>query len=80
MGRSSFAHHAHHLTRTAAQPLAPSANDTFRVGSRRWFLQTGVAGAAGVSLADSLRHSAQAVSLSDANASTAAIDREPCRP
>ncbi|HYI65857.1 MAG TPA: ABC transporter permease subunit [Candidatus Limnocylindrales bacterium] len=28
----------------------PSAGDTIRVGSRRWFLQTGMAGMAGLSL------------------------------
>lgn len=60
MGRSSSAHDVQHLVRTAAQPLAPPANDTIRIGSRRWFLQTGSAGLAGVSLAESLRQSARA--------------------
>jgi hypothetical protein len=31
-------------------PFAPPAQDTIRIGSRRWFLQTGLAGVAGVSL------------------------------
>lgn len=34
--------------------MAPAA-DTLRVGSRRWFLQTGLAGMAGVTLADACR-------------------------
>jgi len=35
--------------RSSVRPLAP-LNDLIRVGSRRWFLQTGVAGVAGLSL------------------------------
>ena len=35
--------------------MLPPAGDLLRVGSRRWFLQTGLAGLAGVSLADTLR-------------------------
>jgi hypothetical protein len=38
----------------------PPAADLIRVGSRRWFLQTGVAGLAGVGLADFLRSQALA--------------------
>jgi uncharacterized protein (DUF1501 family) len=36
-------------------PLQPAAADLIRVGSRRWFLQTGLAGLAGLSLPDLLR-------------------------
>ncbi|MBX7166590.1 MAG: DUF1501 domain-containing protein [Pirellulales bacterium] len=35
--------------------LAPPPHDLIRVGSRRWFLQTGLAGLAGLSAADALR-------------------------
>ncbi|MCE9561754.1 MAG: DUF1501 domain-containing protein [Planctomycetes bacterium] len=35
--------------------LLPPGRDLIRVGSRRWFLQTGLAGFAGLSLADTLR-------------------------
>jgi hypothetical protein len=52
-------HNAHHVRRTAAHPRASAPSDLIRVG-RRWFLQTGVAGIAGVSLADTLRLSATA--------------------
>src|SRR5437667_6591498 len=39
--------------------LQPPATDLIRVGSRRWFLQTGLAGLAGLSLPDLLRCRAQ---------------------
>ncbi|MFO0875900.1 MAG: DUF1501 domain-containing protein [Gemmataceae bacterium] len=35
--------------------VVPPATDMLRVGSRRWFLQTGLAGLAGLTLADTLR-------------------------
>ncbi|MBI3838032.1 MAG: DUF1501 domain-containing protein [Planctomycetia bacterium] len=38
--------------------MLPRGGDLIRVGSRRWFLQTGLAGLAGLSLADTLRLSA----------------------
>jgi len=38
----------------------PQGDDLIRVGSRRWFLQTGVAGLGGLSLADLLRCEARA--------------------
>jgi hypothetical protein len=40
--------------------LAPAARDLVKVGSRRWFLQLGMAGMAGLSLPDALRLSASA--------------------
>jgi hypothetical protein len=40
--------------------LQPVATDTVRVGSRRWLLQTGLAGIAGLSAADILREQARA--------------------
>jgi hypothetical protein len=48
-------HDLDHLERQHANPMLPPAGDLLRVGSRRWFLQTGLAGLAGVSLADTLR-------------------------
>jgi hypothetical protein len=45
-------HHSEHVARS---PLQPAASDLIRVGSRRWFLQTGLAGPAGLSLPDLLR-------------------------
>jgi Protein of unknown function (DUF1501) len=43
-------HKTHHVCSTLESPLRPSARDLIRVGSRRWFLQTGLAGVAGLSL------------------------------
>jgi hypothetical protein len=48
-------HAAHHRTSASGNPLCPPPWDLLRVGSRRWFLQTGLAGLAGLSLADTLR-------------------------
>src|SRR5579872_970592 len=49
------AHRAEHQGAAAHAPLQPPAADLLRVGSRRWFLQTGLAGLAGLSLPDLLR-------------------------
>jgi uncharacterized protein (DUF1501 family) len=43
-------HHVAHVHRTQVSPFAPPACDTIRIGSRRWFLQTGLAGMGGVTL------------------------------
>src|SRR3954471_24491245 len=43
---------------SAVRSLLPPGRDLIRVGSRRWFLQTGLAGFAGLTLADTLRASA----------------------
>ncbi|HVK16950.1 MAG TPA: DUF1501 domain-containing protein [Fimbriiglobus sp.] len=48
-------HTASHAADTTANSLLPAARDLVRVGGRRWFLQTGLAGFAGLSLADVLR-------------------------
>jgi hypothetical protein len=48
-------HDAEHKGRTAGNPLWSPASDLLRVGSRRWFLQTGLAGFAGLSLSQTLR-------------------------
>jgi hypothetical protein len=51
--------------RHAACPFVPPGQDLIRVGSRRWFLQTGLAGFAGLSLADSLKAAASKPSSRD---------------
>ena len=53
-------HDAEHASAALRARLQPSARDLIRVGSRRWFLQAGLAGVAGVSMADVLRLRAQA--------------------
>lgn len=53
-------HQGEHERGTAGSRLQPPGRDLLRVGSRRWFLQTGLAGLAGVSLADTLRLQAAA--------------------
>ena len=50
-----------HCVATHRMPLAPPRADTIRIGSRRWFLQTGLAGVAGVSLPAMLAGSTLAV-------------------
>jgi uncharacterized protein (DUF1501 family) len=44
-----------HTGAATRSPLRPAATDFIRVGSRRWFLQTGLAGLAGLSMPDLLR-------------------------
>lgn len=48
-------HATEHGVRTWTNPLLPPQRDLLRVGSRRWFLQTGLAGLAGLSLPAALR-------------------------
>lgn len=43
-------HAADHLAQVARSPFRPAECDLVRVGSRRWFLQTGLAGVGGLSL------------------------------
>lgn len=43
-------HQDSHLQSTMNSPFQPAANDLIRVGSRRWFLQAGMAGVAGLSM------------------------------
>lgn len=47
-------HIAEHALGTGRSPFQPAARDLLRVGSRRWFLQTGLAGLGGLSLAQVL--------------------------
>jgi uncharacterized protein (DUF1501 family) len=59
---TTTSHTGRHDAKHAAachSPLQPAASDLIRVGSRRWFLRTGLAGLAGLSLPDLLRCRAQ---------------------
>src|SRR5262245_41397455 len=53
---------ARHDLEHAGNLLRPPASDLIRVGSRRWFVQTGLAGLAGLSLPGLLRCRAQGAS------------------
>ena len=59
------AHSAQHRAQTFNNALMPPAHDLLRSGSRRWFLQTGLAGLAGLTLADTLRLRAASSSSRD---------------
>src|SRR5438874_1476842 len=56
---ATLRHDAEHAGAVCGSPLQPPARDLIRVGSRRWFLQTGLAGVAGLSLPDLLRYRAR---------------------
>ena len=62
-------HALSHLGSTAGNPMLPLGRDLIRVGSRRWFLQTGLSGLAGLTLADTLRQSSLAATGGGAAAS-----------
>jgi hypothetical protein len=47
-------HAAEHVLETGRSPFQPAPRDLIHVGSRRWFLQTGLAGIGGLSLAQIL--------------------------
>src|SRR3954454_6984018 len=66
-------HAREHRQSASANPLVPPPADLIRVGSRRWFLQTGVAGLAGVTLADSLRSQALAATADSSPSKKAVI-------
>lgn len=72
MSNSSASHVAEHCV-SGCSAFRPPARDVIRVGSRRWFLQTGVAGIGGVSLAHVLAARASAASTSTANNRKAVI-------
>lgn len=57
---STGSHAAEHFQQSRRNPMLPAAHDSIRVGSRRWFLQTGTAGIAGLSMIDLLKVKAQA--------------------
>jgi hypothetical protein len=52
-------HDAEYAGALRRSALQPAASDLIRVGSRRWFLQTGLAGMAGLTLPELLRFRAQ---------------------
>jgi uncharacterized protein (DUF1501 family) len=60
-------HDAEHAGAVCHSPLQPAASDVIRVGSRRWFLQTGLAGLAGLSLPELLRCRAQGAAVGRAD-------------
>lgn len=60
-------HDVEHRAAVCLAPLQPAASDLIRVGSRRWFLQTGLAGLAGMSLPDLLRRRADGAVASPAD-------------
>jgi hypothetical protein len=68
-------HAAEHAGAVGRSPLQPAAADSIRVGSRRWFLQTGLAGLAGLSLPDLLRYRAEGAAARP-RASTRGADRK----
>lgn len=51
----SASHNRQHVLASRNTSLKPASSDLIRVGSRRWFLQTGLAGLAGLSTVDLLR-------------------------
>lgn len=57
---SQLSHAAEHASGTVSSPFQPAPRDLIRVGSRRWFLQTGLAGIGGLSLPGLLQLQAQA--------------------
>lgn len=65
--KSVSSHHQHHLGAAAASPFAPRPDSLLRVGNRRWMLQAGLSGVAGLSLPALLQSRAQA---SDTNGTT----------
>ena len=58
--QSNRYHDAEHAGAACANPLQPAASDLIRVGSRRWFLQTGLRSLAGLSLPALLQSRARA--------------------
>ena len=72
------AHAQQHVARTIVSPFRAVASDLIRVGSRRWFLQTGLAGIGGLALPQMLaakeaRVHAPAVAAGHANDRQAVI-------
>jgi uncharacterized protein (DUF1501 family) len=57
---STARHDAEHAGAARRALLQPAASDLVRVGSRRWFVQTGLAGIAGLALPDMMRLRARA--------------------
>ncbi|HVU87952.1 MAG TPA: DUF1501 domain-containing protein [Pirellulales bacterium] len=68
-------HADEHQRANTANPMLPPRADTIRCGSRRWFLQTGTAGLAGLSLVDLLKHRAAAATATNAAAPAGRSDK-----
>ncbi|HUE14500.1 MAG TPA: DUF1501 domain-containing protein, partial [Planctomycetaceae bacterium] len=69
----SQCHDTEHAGVAWYNPLQPAGSDLIRVGSRRWFVQTGLAGFAGLSLPGLLQHRAKAATPGSTAQKTAVI-------
>jgi uncharacterized protein (DUF1501 family) len=69
----SQCHDTEHASVAWYNPLQPAGSDLIRVGSRRWFVQTGLAGFAGLSLPGLLQHRAKAATPGSTGQKTAVI-------
>ena len=67
------AHAVDHQSATAGSPFAPTADSLIRVGSRRWFLQLGMTGAAGLSIPALLQSRADAAKTGRSKKPTSVI-------
>jgi hypothetical protein len=65
--RTVTPHDAAHSVALRQNPMLPPIRDLIRVGSRRWFLQMGTAGLAGLSLPDLLRVQAATAAAGKSN-------------
>lgn len=65
--RNVTPHEAAHSSAVQRSPMLPPNRDLIRVGSRRWFLQMGTAGLAGLSLPDLLRVQAASAAADKSN-------------
>jgi len=68
-----YGHQSHHVSAGLAESFGPQAGDLVRVGSRRWFLQTGMSGVAGLSLPAVLKSRAEAAKAGRSKKPTAVI-------
>ena len=66
-GIAPAGHHREHAGAARRALLQPAATDLVRVGSRRWFLQTGLTGVAGLTLPGLLRCRAEGAALAGAD-------------
>ena len=71
--QSNRYHDAEHAGAACDNPLQPTASDLIRVGSRRWFLQTGLTGLAGLSLPALLQSRARATTAGGTARKTSVI-------
>ena len=70
---TNLSHSAHHIAAAQASPIGPKQDGVIRVGSRRWFLQVGGSGAAGLSLTALLKSRAEAAQTGQAKTPTSVI-------